>query len=140
MFKTPNTTYKLLQGNQQAEQYDSDGIYGIKYNTCNQWYIGQTGRNLNARHKEHIRFIRQNQTISAYAMHILNNNHEYGPITETMRLLKHCKKSTTMNCWEDLFIQQYKEDKLIREQQTPETNPLFKLARINTEQSEPSTD
>ena len=61
IFKTPNTTYKLLQGNQQTEQYDSDGIYGIKCNTCNQWYIGQTGRSLNARHKEHIRYIRQNQ-------------------------------------------------------------------------------
>jgi hypothetical protein len=36
---------------------------------------------------------------------------------------------------------QYKEyNKLIREQQTSETNPLFKLARINTEQSEPKTD
>jgi hypothetical protein len=45
-----------------------------------------------------------------------------------------------MNCWEDLFIQQYKEDKLIREQQTSETNPLFKLAWINTEQSEPNKD
>jgi hypothetical protein len=72
---------------------------------------------LNTRHKEHIRYISQNQTTSAYAVHILNNNHEYGPITETMRLLKHCKKSTTVNCWEDLFIQQYKEDnKLITEQ------------------------
>jgi hypothetical protein len=32
------------------------------------------------------------------------------------------------------------DNKLIREQQTRETNPLFKLARINTEQSEPNTD
>ena len=40
-----------------------------------------------------------------------------------------------------LLLQQYKEDnKLIREQQTSETNPIFKLARINTEQSEPNTD
>jgi hypothetical protein len=58
-----------------------------------------------------------------------------------MKLLKHCKKSTTMNCWEDLFIQQYKEDKkLIREQQTSEIDPLFRLARINTEQAEPNTE
>jgi hypothetical protein len=74
-------------------------------------------------------------------MHILYNNHEYGPITETMRLLKHCNKSMTMNCWEDLFIQQYrKENKLITEQQTTEPNQLFKLARITTEHTEPSTD
>jgi hypothetical protein len=58
-----------------------------------------------------------------------------------MKLLKHCKKSTTMNCWEDLFIQQYKEDKkLIRDQQTSEINPLFGLARINTEQAELNTE
>ena len=86
-----------------------------------------TGRNLTSRYKEHVRYTRQNQTSSAYAMHILNNNH--------------CNKSTTMNCWEDLFIQQYrKENKLIIEQLTAEPNPLFKLARIITEQSEPSTD
>jgi hypothetical protein len=56
-----------------------------------------------------------------------------------MKLLKHCNKSTTMNCWEDLFIQQYeKENKLITEQQTAEPNPLFKLALIITEHSDPA--
>jgi hypothetical protein len=74
------------------------------------------------------------KTISAFATHLLNNNHEYEPITETMKLFKKCNIVTTMNCWEDLFIQHYKKENiLIGEQQTTEPNPLFKVARISTD-------
>ena len=86
-------------------------------------------------HKEHIRYIKQNQTQSAYATHILSNNHEYGTITGTIKLFKICNKSSTMNCWEDLFIQHYKSKNiLIEQQQIPEQNPTFKLACLTTEQ------
>jgi hypothetical protein len=41
------------------------------------------------RFQEHTRYIKQNEPLSAYALHILNNKHEYGPIQGTMTLLKH---------------------------------------------------
>jgi hypothetical protein len=51
-----------------------------------------------------------------------------------MRLLKMCNKTTTMNCWEDLFVQHYKSKNiLVEEQQIPEQNPMFKLARLTKE-------
>ena len=44
-------------------------------------YIGQSGRPITMRHKEHVRYVRTNNPISAYAQHILNNQHEYGTTT-----------------------------------------------------------
>jgi hypothetical protein len=46
-----------------------------------------------------------------------------------------------MNCWEDLLIQYYKNTNiLIQEQQVPEQNSMFKLARLTTEQTEQGTE
>jgi hypothetical protein len=55
-------------------------------------YIGQTGRDFRTRFKEHIRYIRFNQTKSKYAQHILECNHEYGTIENTMEMIKNSKK------------------------------------------------
>jgi ferritin-like metal-binding protein YciE len=55
-------------------------------------YIGQTSRSLKQKYQEHIRHTKHNVPQLAYALHILNNKHEYGPIkenhdpTETYRL------------------------------------------------------
>ena len=46
-------------------------------------------RNPKSRYQEHIRYIKNNDPRSAYALHILNNRHEYGNINDTMTLLKH---------------------------------------------------
>jgi len=57
-----------------------------------------------AKHKEHLQYIRNNNPTSAYAMHILDNRHEFGSAEETMKLLKPRTKGTKMNCWEALFM------------------------------------
>jgi len=72
------------------------GIYQLTCNTCNLSYVGQTSRSLNIRYKEHIHYIRSNNPQSAYALHILQNRHEYGPIDNTMTLLKHIKNYRVM--------------------------------------------
>jgi len=41
------------------------GIYKLKCNTCNNVYVGQSGGSINVRHKEHIRYIRTNNPLSA---------------------------------------------------------------------------
>jgi hypothetical protein len=40
------------------------------------------------RYREHIRYIKYNNVQSAYAKHILQNQHEYCPTEQTMELLK----------------------------------------------------
>jgi hypothetical protein len=100
-------------------------------NTCKEVYVGQSGRPITTRYKEHIYYIRHNNPTSAYAMHILNNRHESGPVEQILILLKPCTKGTRMNCWEALYMHlHHKRSTLISEQQVNDTNPLFDLANI----------
>jgi hypothetical protein len=54
--------------------------------------VGQTGRSLTTRYKEHIRSIRLNKDESAFAQHILNKQHQYGPMTVIMEMIEKAKK------------------------------------------------
>jgi hypothetical protein len=124
-FRTTNTIQKQLPKKQNNQQNPS-GIYSLKCNTCNKKYVGQTGRDIDTRYTEHIRYIRTNNPQSAYGTHILQNRHEYGPKNETLKLLKACNKGTQMNCWETMNMQQlYQREILIGEQQVCELNPLY---------------
>ena len=99
------------------------GIYKLTCNTCKMSYIGQTSRNIKQRYREHIRYVRDNNSQSAYAQHILQNRHEYCSITDTMTLLK------TIHKMSQLFIQTFHYiGNLIMEQGTGEQNPIFQLA------------
>jgi hypothetical protein len=60
------------------------GIYQLQSHTCNLSYIGQTGRRLEQRYKERIRYINSNNRQSAYAPQILHNQHDYVPMNVTM--------------------------------------------------------
>jgi len=55
----------------------------LQYSLCR-----TIGRAITVRHKEHLRYIRNNNPTSAYAMHILHNRHEFGPVEETLKTLK----------------------------------------------------
>jgi hypothetical protein len=75
--------------------------------------------------------MRYNNPTSAYAMHILNNRHDFGPTEETLKLLKPRTKGKRMNCWEALFIRIFhRHNILISKQQVTDTNPPFDLAYI----------
>jgi hypothetical protein len=67
-FKSTNTIYQQLF--HKSDNTNPSGIYEIK---CNMAYVGQSGRPITTRHREHTRYIRTNNPNSAYAMHILNN-------------------------------------------------------------------
>jgi hypothetical protein len=84
-FKSTNTIYQQLT--EKTKNKNPSGIYEIKCNTCNKKYVGQSGRPITTRHREHIHYIRSNNTSSAYAAHILNNIHEYGTADNTLQLI-----------------------------------------------------
>jgi hypothetical protein len=71
---------------------------------CSNSYVEQTGRSLGIRHKEHTKYIKTNNPVSVYALHILNNKHEYGNIEQTIELLNPCNKGVKINIWESFFI------------------------------------
>jgi hypothetical protein len=130
-FRSVNTIRQHTRSNKLdiAHDYNSSGIYKLTCRSCNKAYVGQTSRCLKQRYREHIRYIRNNDPQSAYALHILQNAHEYGNITDTMALLKPIQKTSMLLPYEQFYIQLYHhEDILISEQGTGEQNPLFKLA------------
>jgi hypothetical protein len=126
-FHPTNTIFQQLQ--QKPKYNNPSGVYQLKCNSCNRTHVGQSGRTITVRHKEHLRYIRNNNPTSAYAMHILHNRHKFGPVEETLKLLKPCTKGTKMNCWEALYMNtHHRQGLLILEQQVTDINPLFDLA------------
>ena len=117
-FRTAHTIHKQLSKEPYNTQSPS-GVYELKCNTCKRVYVGQSGSAIDIRYKEHIRYVRTNNSQSAYATHILQNNHEYGSHkNNNLQLLKACTKGTRMNCWEAMFIQKFHQNGLlIAEQQ-----------------------
>jgi len=67
-------------------------------------YIGQTSHSLKQRYQEHTRRIKHNEPQLAYVLHILNNKHKYGPINNTLTLLKHIDKTILLLPYEQLTI------------------------------------
>jgi hypothetical protein len=64
-------------------------------------------------------------------MHILNNEHECGPVNFTMDLLRLCDKGIRLNGWEIYYIQEYQaKGQLSEEQSTQHVNALCKLAQV----------
>jgi hypothetical protein len=62
-------------------------------------------------------------------MHILNNRHEYGPMRNTMELLKQINKTKFLIPYEQLYIQSHHHHRqLIPEQYSREYNPMYQLA------------
>jgi len=128
-FRANNTVYQQLV--QKTNSMNPSGVYEIKCNTCSKNYVGQSGRPIATRHKEHIRYIKTNNPVSAYVTHILNNRHEYGTANDTLKLIQPCRKSMKMNHWENVYIQIYRQqDQRITEQQINELNPLYELAQL----------
>jgi hypothetical protein len=112
-----------------SSPYEKSGVYTIFCVTCGKLYVRQTSRSLNLRFKEHTRSIHFNNPLSAYARHILQHQHVYGTIDQTMTLLKPITNSSPLTPFEQYFIQSFGSmDRLIPEQNTGEPNPLFQLA------------
>ena len=140
-YRSTNKIQNLMthKQNTQKSEHDESGIYQLTCNTCKLNYVGQTSRNLRQRHKEHTSYIKKNNPTSAYALHILQNRHEYGPLEETMTLLQQESKRHKLLAYEQLHIQQQqKKGNLIPEQTTNTLNPLLKLMHIKTRNMERS--
>jgi hypothetical protein len=129
-FRSTNTTLQLTKSTpkKHKHEHEKSGVYKLICNTCKLAYIEQTSRNLKLRYQEHTQYIRHNNPHSAYAQHILQNRHEYGPITDTMKLLKSEQNTNMLIPYEQLYIQTYHQvGHLIPEQNTGEYNPLLQL-------------
>ena len=108
-------------------------MYKITCKTSHKAYVGQTSRNLKSRFREQIQNIKNKDTRSVYALHILHCRHEYGNIDDTMTLLKQTKTPTLLFPYEQMYIQSFHHNnELIPEQHLNEHNPMFDLLHSNT--------
>jgi len=74
-------------------------------------------------YKKYTRYIKNNPQ-SAHALHILNNQHKYGPIEKTMTLLNPLKNTSLLTSYEQFFIQAFhKSGRLISEQNPGKPRP-----------------
>ena len=88
---------------------NSSGIYKLKCKTCNNLYVGQTGKSIKIRYREHTGYIKTSNPTSAYALHILNNEHEYGNADQIIQLQKRCNKGKKTKCWESFYMQIFQQ-------------------------------
>lgn len=80
--------------------YDQPGVYKINCGGCNKFYIGQTGRNLKTRFKEHL----SKHNTSALGQHLRDSGHTIEGIDESMSILHKCKKGNVMDLLEEIEI------------------------------------
>ena len=90
VYKCRNTIAKLIKPpkDQHKPPHSKWGIYQLTCNKCNLSYVGQTSRSLSIHIRQHVRYIRYNNSQSTYTLHILQNQHEYGQMNRTMTLFK----------------------------------------------------
>jgi hypothetical protein len=100
----------------------------MKCNPCNNYCVEQTDRCFGLSFREPLRYIKANNTQSAYAARILSQQHEFIPINDKKYLIKPANNGIRTNCTEGLFILLYqRQNVLIREINTCENNLLFEL-------------
>jgi len=105
------------------------GSTNLTCNSCNLSYVGQTSHSLKICYQEYIRYIRSNNPQSAYAQHILRNQHKYGKMNNLMTLLKPLNNPNMLTPYEQFYIQTlHSEGKLIPEQYQGDPSPFFELA------------
>jgi hypothetical protein len=79
---------------------------------CPLKYVEQTGRTFHTLCKEHIQAVRKNRSNSGYSNHILNIEHKYGSITDTMDIIKAEKKGKHLNILEKYHIYKISKNRL----------------------------
>jgi len=91
------------------------------------------GCRLELRFKEHIRYTTSNNPQTAYALYILHNAHEYGPMETIMTLLHSAQKSKRKNTSENYYIHYLHKNNMI----IKEHNKKKSIIRINPQYTVP---
>lgn len=132
-FRTRNNLGRILQNNtNETNPLDKQGVYKLTC-TCQHSYIGQTGRKIKTRFREHIRDynkrLRDPRTTpeSNFANHIFNNKCTPGHIKTTVKLLHTQHKGRRLNILENLEIYKQKtfDGRIINEQINTASDTIF---------------
>jgi hypothetical protein len=114
------------------------GIYKLTCPICNKAYVGQTGRSILVRFNEHKRAFHTNSHTSRYAQHLLDHNHPFGTIQNTMQILQHYRKGPHINTLERFNIHaEFLTNNHINDHQTIFPNRIFDVLLKDQPQNNP---
>lgn len=127
-FKTKNTIKTLFSNNKDLNStLKNSGVYQLICNDCNSCYIGETGRSIEIRIKEHLR----DRINSEFGKHLFNEGHSIN--NEKSKLLHRCNKGIKLKLYEALEIDRRKKKKnndniiCLNKQNDLNFQPLYRL-------------
>jgi hypothetical protein len=131
-FRRTNTVYHQLQNTTDHINLNASGVYRLQCGSCSIWYIGQCGRSISVRYREHTRYSILEQRIQSQLMPFIFSITDMNKALRSNPYMLHtCSKGNFMNHWETFYIQLHELNLLIDEQQPQEHNPLYALSSIS---------
>jgi hypothetical protein len=106
-FTTKNNIGKLLSATpygHNTNMYKKSGVYRLTCQACKQRYTGQTGHPFHICFKEHAQDYKQHTKKSYFAKLLLEYNHLFHPIKETMDIIHTTGKGRMLNIIETYYI------------------------------------
>jgi hypothetical protein len=97
-FRTSNKIHDTIKTRtNNTNTHMRSATYQLQCNTYHFSYIGQTGSCLEKKDIKNMRYITSSNTHSAYALHVLHNKHEYGPMNVIMSVIHPAPKCRRTN-------------------------------------------
>ena len=101
VFSYPNKIKSFVSSN-TPKSLSPKGVYRINCNNCDKFYIGETGRSLADRIKEHKYDLRNNNLNNAMFVHSLDNGHSFN--FNNAKIIIPCNDTQTRKVTESSFI------------------------------------
>lgn len=133
-FKSQGSIYQgLFNAKDKTPTLQKSGVYKNNCSNYNAFYIGETGRSLSARIKEHLNL--KNNT-SAVAEHLKQHGHKID-IQDNVKLLHTCNKSYKLTLLEHLEINkalnEENQHQCLNDQVTLKQTPIYTFLNSNIE-------
>lgn len=125
-YRTNNNLSKYIKNNKdKVSKHDMCGVYKLTCGSCPKIYIGQTGRTFKQRFLEHRNSFINQKSNSAFADHLIQENHDFCNDFEIMHVQN---KGPKLNFLESLEINKYKNSDILTNNQIDlNCSPLLNL-------------
>lgn len=118
-FRTVNTLKKhLVNTKDRVDQFSKSGVYSLFCDDCPAVYVGQSGRRISTRVREHVSLFNKykdsdiTETKSAFATHLLTSGHNFSA-PENVTILHECAKGKKLDLLEKMEITKAKKSPVL---------------------------